>query len=216
MIIMEIELINPYVVKIIVATRKRDSINLISKRINLSYGWTHKWCKQLIKLGIFKEHKLKLILNEENPFYKNTLRYVKSNFLKDIGFHYSVLGLFGIKYSFTKTDAVFVWTKGGYNIARYKGYYPIFIKVKKDQLKVFQDYCKKINLKINARGGIFYSIEVLEDFEVSYSENIPVDCLDETIKFMKENIYNFQPALEMIEEMYGKVLETKYKEANYV
>ncbi len=213
---MEIEIINPYVMKIIIAIRKQDSINLVAKRINLSYGWTYKWCKQLIKLGVFKESRLKLILNDENQFYKNTLSYIKANFLKDINFHYSVLELFGIKYSFTKTDAVFIWTKGGYNIARYREYYPIFIKVKRDQLVVFHDYCKKLDLKIGAKKGIFYSIEILEDFEVSYSENIPVDSLDETIKFMKKNIYNFQPALEMIKEMYGKKLNIRYKEVNYV
>lgn len=212
---MQIETINPHVMKIIISAKKQDSINQIAKRINLSYGWTHKWCKDLIKLGVFKEPKLKLILNEENQFYQNTLEYIKENFSKDINFHYSILDLFGIKYCFTKTDAVFIWTKGGYNIARYKEYYPIFIKIKKDQLTIFKEYCKKLSLKINTKKGVFYSIEVLDDFEISRSDTIPVDSLDLTIEFMKNNIYNFQPALEMIKEMYGKKLNIKYKEGNY-
>jgi len=215
-ITMEIDILNPYVMKIIISTRKHDSINLIAKRINLSYGWTHKWVKQLIKLNVFKGHRLKLELNENNQFYKNTLKYIKSNFSKDINFYYSVLNLFGIKYCFTKTDSVFIWTKGGYNIARFKDYYPIFIKLKKDNLNIFKEYCKKLNLKIESKKGIFYSIEILEDFEISYLDKIPVDSLDSTIKFMKKYIYNFQPALEMIDEMYGKKLKVKYKEVKYV
>lgn len=210
---MEIGLLNPYTMKIIIAARKHDSINLIARRINLSYGWTYKWVKELIKIGVFKGYRLKLELNEDNRFYKNTLDYIKINFSKDINFCYSILNLFGVKYCFTKTDAVFVWTKGGYNIARSRDYYPIFIKIKKDQLDIFKYCCKKLNLKIEGKKGIFYSIEVLDDFQVSHLDKIPVDSLDSTIKFMKKYIYNFQPALEMIKEMYGKKLKIKYKHA---
>ncbi len=202
--------------KIIIAARKQDSINSIAKRIKLSYGWTHKWCRQLIKMGVFKELKLKLKLNEKNKFYQNTLKYIKENFSKDISFNYSVLSLFGIKYCFTKTDSVFIWTKGGYNIARYKEYYPIFIKVRKEQLAIFKEYCKKLSLKTNAKRGIFYFIEILDEFEISYSDSIPVDSLDVAVEFMEKNIYNFQPALEMVREMYNKNLDIKYKEVNYV
>ena len=215
-ITMELEILNPYVMKIIIAARKLDSINLIAKRIKISYGWTYKWVKKLIKLGVFRGSRLKLELNQKNKFYKNTLNYIKNNFSYDINFYYSVLDLFGIKYCFTETDSVFIWTEGGYNIARYKEYYPIFIKIKKDQLNIFKEYCKKLNLKINSKKGVFYSIEVLEDFEISYMDKIPVDSLDVTIHFMKKHIYNFQPALEMVKEMYNKNIEIKYKESEYV
>ncbi|MBU2639788.1 MAG: hypothetical protein KKG75_03740 [Nanoarchaeota archaeon] len=213
---MNIEILNPYVMKIIITARKQDSMNSIAKRIKLSYGWTHKWCRQLINLEVFKEYKSKLILNETNKFYQNTLNYIKTNFSKDINFYYSVLDLFGIQYCFTGTDSVFIWTKGGYNIARYKDHYPIFIKVKKDHLNILQYHCKKLNLKINAKTGISYHIEISDDFKISWLNNVPVDSLNTTIKFMKKNIYNFQPALEMIKEMYNKKINTIYRETNYV
>ena len=200
--------------KIIISARKEDSMNLIARRIKLSYGWTYKWCKQLVKLGVFKESKSKLTLNEKNQFYQNTLNYIKWNFSKSVNFHYFILELFGIEYGYTKIDSVFIWTKGGYNIARYKGYYPIFIKIKEDHFKIFQEYCKKLDLKINAKKGIFYSVDILESFEISYLDDIPVDSLETTIKFMKKNIYNFQPALEMIKEMYNKKIKIDYSEVN--
>jgi len=212
---MKIETINPHVIKILISLRKEDSISSISKRINLSYGWTNKWVNELIKEGILKKKWRGVVLNEENKSYKKIISFVKDN-LKDINFYYSVLELFGVKYCFTKTDAVFIWTKGGYNIARYKGYYPIFIKIKKDHFKVLKECCKKLNLKIGSKKGVFYSIEVLDEFEISYSDSIPVDSLEEAVKFMRENIYNFQPALEMIQEMYNKNLDIKYREINYV
>lgn len=216
MITMEIDILNEHVMKIIVATRKVDSINAISKRIGLSYGWTYKWVKELIKIGCFRQKGLKLFLNTDNKFYRNTLNYIKSNFRRDIGFNYSVLGLFGIKYCFTKTDAVFVWTKGGYNIARSKDYYPIFIRIKKEHYITFLEYCRKLGLRINVGTGVFYFVEVLSDFEVSHLDNIPVESLKDTIRFMKKYIYNFQPALEMIGEMYNKDLRVRYKEVKNV
>jgi hypothetical protein len=38
---------------------------------------------------------------------------------------------------------------------------------------------------------------------------------NETIDFMQANIYNFEPALEMIKEMYNRNLKIKYREASY-
>lgn len=213
---MEIDILNEHVMKIIVTARKIDSINAISKRINLSYGWTYKWVKELIKLGCFKQAGLKLFLEEDNKFYRNTLGYIKSNFSQDIGFNYGVLGLFGVKYCFTKTDAVYVWTKGGYNIARSKDHYPIFIKINKNDYDTFLGCCKKLGLKINKNNGVFYNVEVFDDFKISFLENIPVDSFEDTVIFMKKYIYNFQPALEMIGEMYNKNFKVKYKEVNYV
>lgn len=212
---MKIELLNPYVTKILISLRKEDSISSISKRIGLSYGWTNKWVNELIKEGILKEKWRGFSLNEENKDYQGILKFIKDN-LKDVSFYYSVLNLFGIKYCLTKTDAVYVWTKGRYNIARYKGFYPVFIKIKKEDYPVFLEYCKKLGLKINTKKGVFYDIEVAEEFDSVRKDEYSVETLENTIKFMKQNIYNFEPALEMINEMYNKKSNIKYKEVNYL
>jgi hypothetical protein len=209
---MKIELLNPYVIKILISLREKDNISSISKRINLSYGWTNKWVNELIKEGILLNKWRGVELNKENKNYRNIFRFIKEN-LNDVSFYYSVLNLFGIDYCFTKTDAVYVWTEGRYNIARYKEFYPIFIKIKKESYAIFLEYCKKLGLKVNSKEsnpnsksnpkkGIFYSVEVLDEFKSIKKDNFSVEPLEETIKFMKDNIYNFQPALEMISEMY--------------
>jgi len=36
--------------------------------------------------------------------------------------------------------------------------------------------------------------------------------LDETIEFCRRNIYSYEPALEMVDEMYGLRLGAKYRE----
>jgi len=210
---MNIELLNPYTIKILISLQENDSISSISKRINLSYGWTNKWVNELIKEGILKEKWRGVILQEENEKYKIIIKFIKET-LNDVKFHYYALQLFGIDYCFTKTDGVYIWTEGRYNIARYKGFYPIFIKIKKQDYPIFLDYCKKLNLKVNSKKGIFYVPEISEDFKYVKKGNFKVEPLDESIEFMKENIYNFEPALEMIKEMYRKDLNIRYKEVN--
>ena len=211
---MKIELLNPYVIKILISMRKEDSIMGISKRIGVSYGWTNKWVSELMKEGVIKEKWRGIILQEENKTYKRILKFIRE--MQDVRFYYSVLGLFGIKYCFTKTDAVYIWTQGRYNIARYKEFYPIFVKIKENDYQIFLEYCKKLNLKINSKRGVFYSPEILKDFKFVRKNSFFVELLDETIKFMQKNIYNFQPALEMVQETYGRKLKTKYKESNQI
>jgi DNA-binding Lrp family transcriptional regulator len=212
---MKIELLNPYVIKILISLRKEDSISSISKRIQLSYGWTNKWVNELIKEGILKEKWRGVVLNGKNKSYQGIIGFIKED-IKNINFYYYVLNLFGIKYCFTKTDAVYVWTGGRYNIARYKEYYPVFIKIKKSDYPIFIEYCKKFGLKINSNRGVFYNVEVLDDFECVKNKNFFIEPLNKTINFMRENIYNFEPALEMIKEIYKKKLNIKYKEINYL
>ena len=210
MISMEIDIMNPYVARIIIAARPVDTINAIAKRIGLSYGWTHKWVNKLAECGVFRTTRMNAFLNEQNAFYQNTLAYLRR--FKDAQFHYEVLQWMGISYCFTKTDAVYVWTKGGYNIGRHKYYYPIFIKIKKEDLKWFEYYCKKLNLEYKKKQKTHYQVQILEDFRFEKVEETPVDSLEETIAFMQKYIYNFQPALEMIKEMYKKKIKVEYKE----
>ncbi len=205
-------MINPHIMKIIIAARKTDSINAISKRAGISFGWTHKWVTELAREGVVKPSRMMLTINTKNLVYKKTLAYIKAIFRQDIRFYYSVLSLMGIVYCFTKTDAVFVWTKGGYQIGRSKEYYPIFAKIRKQDKKIFEDYVRKLGLQVNAKRGVFFHPEFVQDFPIEMCENIPVDPLEDTIAFMKKQFYNFQPALEMIQEMYGMELGVHYKE----
>ena len=206
---MNVGVLNPHTIKILISARKVDTISAISTRIGLSYGWTYKWMIELEKLGVFKKKGKKVFLNEKNRFYIETLVYLKNILGRDVGFYYRVLGFFGLKYCFTGTDAVFFWTDGGYNIGRYGGHYPIFIKVKESDKKVFNFYIEKLGLG----GDVFYRPTFLKDFETSMHKGVPVDSLDETVDYMKKYIYNFMPALEMIQEMYGKEMGITYKEA---
>ena len=53
---------------------------------------------------------------------------------------YLLPNLSGMDYIFTGTDAVFVWTKGGYNIGRSMESYPIFIEILEKDKVAWQKY----------------------------------------------------------------------------
>ena len=212
MIIMSVELCNPHVFHILIAVRKKDSIHALAQRISLSYGWTYKWVHELMKKGVFKTEKMKIKIQKTNKFYQKMMKFMHEMFRNDVQFYYEAIGLFGISYCFTATDAVFIWTKGGYNIGRYKEYYPVFVNVAKKDKFFFEEYCKKCGLSLKKRNGVFYSVTYVDTVVSTRCDTIPVDSLKETIDFMKKNHYNFEPALEMIAEMCGKEASVKYKE----
>lgn len=207
-----IDIINPYVIKIIIAARERDSINAIAQRTGISFGWAHKWVTELAKIGVAIPKRMEVTFNTKHPFYRNTMQYIHAVFRQDPEFYYTVLSYMGIRYCFIKTDAVFVWTKGGYNIGRSKEYYPIFIKILQKDRAMFQSSVKKLGLQINKKRGIFYHPEFVGQFPIEYCEGVPVEPLQITIDFMREYIYNFEPALEMIQEMYHIPMKIAYKE----
>jgi len=206
---MKLDIMNPHAMRIMIASRPVDSISSISRRIGLSYGWAYHWVLELEKAGVFQRSGKRIFLKEDSSFYKHALGFLKSAFGDDVDFHYKALSLFGIKYCFTSTDAVSVWTNGGYNIARYRGYYPIFIKARSTDREIFEFYSKKLGTGT----AIFYKAKFLEDFPVEMHQGVPVDSLEETIAFMKKYVYNFQPALEIVQELYSRRLGVKYREA---
>lgn len=134
---------------------------------------------------------------------------------------YDLAGKIGLKYSFTGPDSVFLWTKGGYQVGRFFGFYPIYLKILRSDLKKWKDFLKSENMKFYIKGellketfiGAFYILMPEEDFKTEIIDNFSVDPLKETIKFCKNNIYQYEPALEMLNEMYNLGIEARYREA---
>lgn len=125
-----------------------------------------------------------------------------------------------MKYAFTNVDAVFFWTKGGYNVDRSLVFYPIHLKVRKKELKKWQDFLKSNGKEYYINGksikgtlyGCFYVLYPEPKFKGVEIEGFDVITLKETVKFCMNNIYTYEPALEMLDELYNLGLGVKYKE----
>jgi hypothetical protein len=134
---------------------------------------------------------------------------------------YELLNQSGLDYALTDVDAVFFWTKGGYQVDRFFGFYPIHLKVKRRDLKKWKRFFALKKQRFYVKGkpiketffGLFYVLHPETDFKTEKVEAFNVDTLKETVKFCKSKIYAYEPALEMLDEMYGLGLKVEYKEA---
>ena len=134
---------------------------------------------------------------------------------------YDLLKEAGMRYALTGPDAVFFWTKGGYQADRFFGFYPIHLKVEKRDLiswKRFfgsrkQMFCVKEHCLKRTLFGVFYVLYLEVGFEVEEVNGFCVSPLREAVRFCQKNIYSYEPALEMLDEMYSLGLQARYMEA---
>jgi len=134
---------------------------------------------------------------------------------------YELIREAAMDYAFMGPDAVFFWTKGGYNVDRFFAFYPIHLKIRKDDLESWERFFKSEGRRFHVNGkpirrtlfGTFYVLYPEDKFRAEEVEGFKVVPLDETIEFCRRNIYSYEPALEMLDEMYGLGLGAKYREA---
>lgn len=210
-----LDLINHHVAKIAVALREGDSVLAISRRTGSSYGWTYRWIRRLEEIGAVErkgeglEIKDRMFVEEFRELARSVLR--RKMELKDA---YLLPNFSGMKYAFTKTDAVFIWTKGGYQLGRSRKDYPIFIKVLRKDLegwkKFFREFSVKFGVEERVGSGIYFVLFPEESFSSEWVENARVTPLEETVEWAEKHRSSFQPALEMLDEMYDLGLRVRY------
>lgn len=138
----------------------------------------------------------------------------------DVSEGYELLKKVDMEYALTGPDAVFIWTKGGYQVDRFFGFYPIHLKVKKEDLGKWKKFFNSRKQKFHVEGqpvretlfGLFYVLYPKGSFEAENVEDFQVDPLKEAVEFCKEKIYSYEPALEMLDEMYNLGLKIEYRE----
>ncbi|MHA1270916.1 MAG: hypothetical protein ACTSPY_14070 [Candidatus Helarchaeota archaeon] len=133
---------------------------------------------------------------------------------------YDLLKLVDLIYSFTGPDAVFFWTKGGYQVDRFFGFYPIHLKVMQKDLEKWVQFFNEKKHSVYIEGdkvkktlfGVFFVLYPKSNFESEIINGFHVDLLEETVEFCKKKIYSYEPALEMLNEIYHLGLDVEYKE----
>ena len=138
----------------------------------------------------------------------------------DVPKGYELLKKTDMEYALTGPDAVFIWTKGGYQVDRFFGFYPIHLKVKNEDLGRWKKFLNSKRQKFHVEGqplretffGLFYVLYPKESFEAKGVECFRVDSLKDTVEFCKAKIYSYEPALEMLDEMYNLGLRIEYRE----
>ena len=216
MIDMSLDLINPHVTKILLAAQDGDSINRISKKTGGSYGWTHQWIERLESIGVITRDdgihiKDQELIDDFRALARSVVR--REMDLKDA---YLVPNFSGLEYRYSKTDAVYIWTQGGYQIGRNQENYPIFIDVLEEDVdrwkRFFDGFSMEYSVREREGEGIYFVLFPKPGFESEWFENSAVMPLDETVEWAQQYEVNFQPALEMLDRMYDLDLDVTYRE----
>lgn len=217
---MGFDLINPYVSKILLAIQEGNSINQLSKKTGISYAYTHQWIKRLEDINAIEiEVGIHIKDDEFYRAYEEVAQTVLGRSI-DLEDAYLLPNFAGMDYRFSRTDAVFIWTKGGYQIGRNREDYPIFIDVLEEDTEDWQNFFDQygIDTTIEERrtggDGIYYVLFPRDSFGTRWMENASVTPLEETVEWARQYEVNFQPALEMLDEMYDLELDVEYRERN--
>jgi hypothetical protein len=134
---------------------------------------------------------------------------------------YDLLKEASMHWALTGPDAVFFWTKGGYQVDRFFGFYPIHLKVEKKDLGKWGIFFSSRRQRFYVKEqpirqtlfGLFYVLYPEVDFRAEEVNDFCVIPLKETVEFCQKNIYSYEPALEMLNETYDLNLKVRYKEA---
>lgn len=119
----------------------------------------------------------------------------------------------GMDFAYTTIDAVYVWTRGGYQVARDPDDYPLFVAVEEADLEEWEHFFDQFGFPVaqerqpadDVEGPIQFVLELRDDIEAELVDGRPVIPIDETIEFANEHYATFQSALDMLDRMYEDV-----------
>ena len=126
-------------------------------------------------------------------------------------------------FAFTRIDAVYVWTQGGYQVGRDPDDYPLFLAVREQDVDAWEAFFDSFDLPTGFErqprneldGSLQIVLEPRSSLDVARVEGCPVISRAETIEYMRENYTQFQSALAMLDRMYEDLdLEVTYRETD--
>jgi DNA-binding Lrp family transcriptional regulator len=125
-------------------------------------------------------------------------------------------------FAFTRIDAVYVWTQGGYQVGREPDDYPLFLAVREQDVDAWEAFFEAFTLptaferqpRSELNGPLQIVLEPRYSLDIEHVEGYPVISRTETIAYMRENYAQFQSALAMLDRMYEDLdLGVDYREA---
>jgi len=125
-------------------------------------------------------------------------------------------------FAFTRVDAVYVWTQGGYQVSRDPDDYPLFLAVREQDIESWQGFFERFGITTgferrsadSFEGSLQVVLEECSTVNPDHVEGYPVVSRSETIAFMRENYATFQSALAMLDRMYNDLdLDVAYRES---
>ena len=118
-----------------------------------------------------------------------------------------------LEFVYTSIDAVYIWTRGGYQVARNPEDYPLFIAINETDLEEWNRFFDRFEIPVAQERqpaaeldqSIQFVLKPCTTIEADTVDGRPVIPLQETVEFAREHYATFQSALDMLGRMYEEV-----------
>jgi hypothetical protein len=200
--------------KVILALDPGDSISGVARKIDENRETIRRVVNRLEEAGY-------VAYDDGLHLTDQTLRDVSLEFLTaaadisppSITEAYVLPQFAGMEYAYTGIDAVYVWTCGGYQVARDPEDYPLFIAVCESDIDAWTAFFDQFGIPTaedrqpadDLDGAIQVVLEPRPQIEAEMVDGRPVISLQETVAFANEHYAHFQSALDMLDRMYDEV-----------
>jgi hypothetical protein len=201
--------------KIVLAARDGDSIRRVSQKIDGTYSWVYTWVERMETIDVVERTDgIRITSPEVRDGYAQVMETIARETSPSVDEVYVIPHFAEMDFAYTKIDAVYIWTQGGYQIARGGHAYPVFIQINDADIEQWRSFFDRYDIPclIDERddavvedtdGSVYYSLyPTTGPIDPEWSDGNPVIPLSETIEYMQEYRWNFEPALEMVADEY--------------
>ena len=121
----------------------------------------------------------------------------------------------GMEFAYNAIDAVYVWTRGGYQVSRNETDYPLFIAIRESDLEDWERFFERFGIPTAQQrqlpgeidGALQIVFEPRAQIDAETIDGRPVISRSETVAFAREHYATFESALDILGRMYDD-LET--------
>ena len=207
--------------KTLLAINPGDPISGVARKINENHETIRRAVNRLEEAGYVQYDGGLFVIND-------TVREAGLDFLAaaaavsppTISEAYVLPQFAGLEFAYTAIDAVYVWTRGGYQVARNETDYPLFIAIRETDLADWERFFERFGIPTAQQrqpadeipGSLQIVLEPRAQVDAETIDGRPVISREETVAFAREHYATFESALDILDRMYDD-LET---DADYV
>lgn len=209
-------------VQVLLGLNSGDSIRSVAQRIGTPYETVRQAVNELESAGFVEyDNGLYLTGEEVRERMLALLSATARTSSPSIEEAYTIPHFGDWPFAFTRIDAVYVWTQGGYQIGRSPEDYPLFLAVHQDDADDWREFFSELGFPVSTERqsidetdtALQIILEPRDQLEIETVEGHPVIPREETIEYMEENYAAFASGLDMLNRMYDDLsLDVSYRE----
>ncbi|MBX0288540.1 helix-turn-helix domain-containing protein [Halomicroarcula sp. F28] len=220
------EILDDTAARVILAIESGDSIRRVAQTLHTPYETVRQAVNRLEDAGYVRyDAGLSVVDDRVRSAARELIAASASVSPPSIEEAYVIPQFSDWPFAFTRIDAVYVWTQGGYQVGRDPSDYPLFLAVREQDVDAWESFFESFDLptaferrpRDELTGPLQIVLDPQPSLEIEYVEGYPVIPRAETIEYMNENYTQFQSALAMLDRMYDELdLGVTYRETERV